>query len=151
MLSFGAIAIVFWMLTESLVIMGISLIGYYLLKYSRNKHNHDLIMASSILNLMVLVKPGFYYPAILGTLTLIVFLMIRGRATRWAFLSIFLLSVGLIILSKYNDVSKRMEKQSRPSSAQQLWYHYLGAEAYANAHTMTLDSVKQIKSKTIRK
>jgi len=126
---FGSIAHVFLILTESLVQFLLTFIGFLVLKYHKAKNLRYLIFASSILNGLVLIRPGFFYLSMLFSILLLCFLIYKNHFWRRAsiifFGSIFLVLVQLRAIQKtYGDFT--------PSYIDKIaWYKYLGTESAA--------------------
>ena len=131
------------MLTEPLVSFTLSLITYCLLKYSKNQKAKYLIIAASLLNLAILIKPGFLYLGIFASLGLITYLVYFNKCIRSKkLLSFFILSIVLILIQNIS-MYRNYEKFTTSFIDKITWYHYLGAESYAVANNTSLKTIKE--------
>ena len=128
-LCVGSMAHVFLLLTESLVQFLLTLIAYLILKYHKHKKQVNLIAAASIMNGLVLIRPGFFYLSILFSILLLVFLIYKNRLWQAGTIGfvVSLLFVGLQLL-----VIQRTYGNLTPSYIDKIaWYKYLGTESAA--------------------
>jgi hypothetical protein len=141
--TFGGIANIFWMLTESFIMLLLSLITYYILKYGRNKEIKYLIIASSLLNFAIMIKPGFIYLGIIASFLLVFFLIKLGiKNNSKMLISIFIISLGFVMF-QYVAMYKVYDKATPSFIDKVTWYYYLGAESYADAERIPFDSVQE--------
>ena len=141
--SFSGVAHVFCMLTESIVCFFLSLITYCMLKYNKSKKTKHLIISTTLLNLAILIKPGFFYLGICASLGLIFFMIyIDKNIGSKKLLSFFILSITLIAIQNI-EVYRNYGKLTTSFIDKITWYHYLGARSYAVANKIPLTSVKE--------
>ncbi|MCK5824152.1 MAG: hypothetical protein KAG96_01965 [Ichthyobacteriaceae bacterium] len=129
-LSIGNIAIAFMVLTEPITMFLLVLALYNVIKYSKYKNLSNLIIPSSLINILVLIRPGFFYVSILFSIFLIAFLLYKK--IKWnKYLIFFTFSIAIIFLQLF-----MMHKSYGNYTASYIdkitWYKYLGAESNSN-------------------
>lgn len=146
--SLGSIAQNFLLLTESITTFILSLIAFYILKYSLFKKNKYLIISVSLLNFLVLIRPGFLYLAIIASLMLIVFAIIKRQ--KWNVLIIAFVFSILLISFQYVLMYKTYDKATISFIDKITWYNYLGAESFANASNTPLPEVREVRETQLK-
>lgn len=143
--TLGSIFSVFWMLTEPITILMLSLISYNLSKYIINEDIKHLIVATSLLNLAILVRPGFIYLGLVASFTLIIFL-IKNFKRIMSKTALMGFGVSLIFIAFQYGMMYKTYGKATPSFIDKLtWYHYLGAKSQAEAEGIPLNSIKELR------
>ncbi|NNK87700.1 MAG: hypothetical protein HKO90_05415 [Flavobacteriaceae bacterium] len=141
--SLGTVAQNFLALTDSVAVFMLMLLSLYLVKYQGSGKMKYMIISVSLLNLLVLIKPGFLYLAILSTLTLVVFLIKKQKFHSGVWL--LLMSVTLIGV-QYVMMYNSYEKVKVSFIDKVTWYRYLGAESYAKVSHLEYLEVRETRT-----
>ncbi len=128
-LCIGSLAQVFFVLTESVTSFGLSIIAFNLLLYSKNNNLKHLIISCSLMNVLILIRPGFFYLGVLFSLVLIAFLLYRRYKSM-----VMYLVFGVSVLSVCAQIVMMHRTYGIASVSfidKVTWYYYLGAETEA--------------------
>ena len=143
--TFSGLSHIFWMLNEPLISFIISLITYYLLKYNKNQNHKYLILSTTLLNLSILIKPGFYYLGIFASLGTIIFILWIHKGVRSKkMFRCFVISI-LLILVQNISIYRNYEKFTPSFISNTTWYYYLGAESFSTANNIPLKNVIELR------
>lgn len=126
---------VFLVLTETLTATGLVLITYLFAKFHKTKSVRYFLSAVAVLTLLVLVRPGFYYLAILSLIYSVI--RYQGKAFRHIFFSVSVLL--LIIQCSWLKLTFGDFKPSYIDSI--TWYLYAGAKVESELTGKTMDEV----------
>jgi len=131
MLSIGAVAQIFLVLTESVTALILSMVVYQLFKYHLDKRLQRLILSAAFINLLILIRPGFLYLGALGTvLTLGCCIYKRHSPVKASVL--FISSLALLVV-QLSMMKSTYGKATISFIDKVTWYYYLGAEAEGKA------------------
>ncbi len=140
---FGGIANIFNMLTESLALFILTSIAYYILRYDQKKKIDALLIAAALLNLLILIRPGFVYAALLGS-TAVIIVMARNTLMKYSKTCISLFVISILSIAIQNAAMYReYGKLSTSFIGKITWYQYLGAETYASVKELPFDAVQE--------
>jgi hypothetical protein len=139
--NLGCLATIFLVLTESVTSLLLSIILYYLVKFSRDKKFINLIFAVSIINLLVVIRPGFFYLSILLSFIILCFIVYKRlwNNKMYSLIIISLFPLIFQILMIYNIYGNLT-----PSYIDKItWYYYLGAETQSLKTNSTYNIERQ--------
>lgn len=141
--SFGIVIHNYLLMTESLSLLFLSSITYFLLRFSFSKDNAYvyLIFACSLLNLLILIRPGFLYIGFIASIALIVY-VIHNRLKFNKNFILFIASIGLVFV-QYLAMYKAYGKATISFIDKITWYRYLGAQASADALNIDFENAIQ--------
>ncbi len=128
-LCIGSLAQVFFVLTESVTSFGLSIVAFNLLLYSKNNNLRHLIISCSLINVLILIRPGFFYLGVLFSLLMIVFLLYHKYKSIAMYL-IFAASI-LSVCIQLSMMHRTYGMTTVSLIDKVTWYYYLGAETEA--------------------
>jgi hypothetical protein len=145
----GGIFSVFWLLTEPVTVLFLSLFAYNLAKFMSCNSIEYFINSASLLNILMLIRPGFVYLGV-GLTFLVVLRIIKslhaGNIPRG--LIGFLSSIALVVVQFI--MMHSTYGKATPSFIDKItWYLYLGAESHAAAEDIPLQEVRTSRMKEL--
>ncbi len=129
MFCMGNISHIFLILTETIVTFLLTYMAFLLLKYIIQKKVSHLILGITILNLVVLFRPGMLYFSGLISLSLL-FYLIKLKKFSFKKCTPFFLSLGLIFI-QFISTYKIYGDFTLSYIDKETWYYYLGGESKA--------------------
>lgn len=145
MFSFGGVFSVFWMLTEPIIVLFLSLISFSLSKYVKKDDIKHLIVATSLLNFATLVKPGFIYLGLTASIALIIYLTQDNRNKNIKIPAILFITSLIFITLQAGIMYKTYDKVTVSFIDKITWYYYLGSESEAEAEGIPLDTIRELR------
>ena len=130
-INLGSLAHIFQVISETVTTMLLTTILFYTANYIIDKKFSNLILISSIMNVLTLIRPGFLYLSIIFSITLIV-LIIKNKYFFNKKIIIFNASI-LIIVIQLVLMNSNYGSYTVSYIDKTTWYLYLGAEAKAEA------------------
>jgi len=144
--TLGSIAHIFIMLSETLILFLLSIISFLIVKHDKTNKIKYLVLAATILNFAILVRPGFIY---LGATTSVAmfFFLIKGKQIQIANYIFGLFLASIICVAGQNIAMFKEYGKITPSFIDKTtWYCYLGAETQAELTDTPLLDVKNSRS-----
>lgn len=144
----GNVTQIFYVLTETVVTFLLLLMSYFLLIHIKNKNTKYLILGVSVLNIIILFKPGMFYFAGFISLSLMLYLFyIRKIKKLKSFY--FILSV-LLVAIQFSSIYKTYGNITPSYIGKLAWYHYLGAKSNAKANNISYSKESDIRLSTFK-
>lgn len=129
LLSIGSMVQVFLVLTESVTGFFLAVIVFQILKYNKDKNFKRLVFSVALLNLLILIRPGFLYIGLLGSVVLIGYSIIKK--IKWSSITTLFISSAALLALQFFMMHKTFSIATVSFIDKVTWYCYLGAEAQA--------------------
>lgn len=144
----GNVTQIFHVLSETVTTFLLVLMSYYLLTYVNSRNVKQLILGVSVLNIVILFRPGMFYFAGFVTISLLFYLFFTRNLKQLKSGS-FILSV-LFVAIQCSYIYKAYGNVTPSYIGSLAWYHYLGAQSYAKANNTSYLKEREIRLSTFK-
>lgn len=135
-------------LTETLTTFILTLSSFLFFKYCKNGKPEYLPWAVGLLNVLVIIKPGIIYWALIINVLIFIYLIKKYRALSIKIIYPVVLSFGIIIIQCFS-VYQKYGNITVSYIDKVTWYYYLGAEASASSKNISYQQEKIIREQKL--